>query len=296
MSNEMLMKGMPVKDVNDLTYPVWVEQKLDEVRCRVYLDPATNIVEFDSYAGKPLHNLKQFFGAQFYEFMQDTGIYELDVGVLVNNNFNDSYRWVRSSKGVPPEKLDKATGKIAPALNEAMVRFYLYDMPTRPNVWKTRRVDRNDVCGYLEEAGLCVDIPQGQDAPNAEALLDFFAKQRALGLEGIMVKSYEHKYQRGKHTGSWWKMKPSDTIDGKIVGYTEAVSLEGVPLGRVGSVDVVMDDGSKASPGGFSHALAKDIFDNFDKYRDQWLEFDFMERDRQGGYRHPHFKRFREAK
>ncbi len=296
MSNELLMKGYAPKSIEDLPYPIWAEPKLDEIRCRVWYDLTEHTVKFDSYAGKPLCNLSKEFSAQFYEFMLDSNIYEFDVGVLVNGNFGDSQRWTRSSNGWPKEKLDKQSGRTMPALDVGMVQFYLFDLPTYPNIWKSRRVVREHVTTQLFLADLPFGVIVGKDIHDAVEMHAYFQKCRNDGLEGVMAKTYEHQYKRGKHTGSWFKLKPSDTVDGKIVGYTEAVSKEGAPLGRVGSVDAELEDGSKASPGGFSHALAQDIFENFGKYLGRWLEFDYMERDRQGGYRHPRFHRFREDK
>ena len=291
----LLMKGTAPDDIDKLTYPIWAEPKYDEIRCRVHLDITTNKVMFDSYAGKPLLNLQDEFSELFREFMLDHQVYELDVGVLVNGNFGDSQRWTRS-KGWPKEKVDKQSGRIVPALTKDMVKFYLFDLPTYPNVWRSRVKGRAEMCEVLKSFDLPFEQVLGDDMPNADAVRAYFQRARDAGLEGVMLKTYEHQYRRGKHTGSWFKLKPSDTVDGKIVGMTEAVSKEGVPLGRVGSVDVEVEDGSTASPGGFSHELAADIFQNFNKYRDRWLEFEFMERDRQGGYRHPRFKRFREDK
>lgn len=293
----MLMKGQALKYPSKLAYPVWVEHKLDEIRCRVFLCGKTDGgVAFHSFANKPLHNLDSF-GPRFADFFIELGLTELDMGVLVNGNFNDSYRWVRSSKGAPKESIDKATGKVSPALDVSMVQFVLYDLPESADEFAVRLIDRRQMAERLAETFALPVTNSGGGMAYGEADVRYeFDHVRALGIEGLMIKTLDHKYKRGKHTGSWWKLKPSDTVDGKVVGYTEAVSEAGEPLGRIGSLDVVMEDGSKASPAGFGHALAKDIFENFEKYRDQWLEFDFMEIDRKGGYRHPHFKRFREAK
>ena len=59
---------------------------------------------------------------------------------------------------------------------------------------------------------------------------------------------------------------------------------------------VKVEDGSEASPHGIAHDLGRDMHENPEKYIGQWAEFKYMERDRQGGYRHPVFYRLREAK
>lgn len=110
-----------------------------------------------------------------------------------------------------------------------------------------------------------------------------------------MAKTLDHLYER-KRSFNWMKVKPSDDIDGKIERLNEARSEAGEPLGRVGSVDVMMPDGSVASPAGFPHELGRLMWENPEQYIGQWLTFNYMERDRQGGYRHPTFERFREDK
>lgn len=295
MAGEMLMKGMPLKSTTKLAYPLWAEVKIDECRCRVWLDNGGDI-RFDSYAGKPLHNLYNEFGLEFAKFMKAEGIHELDIGIEVNGNFNDSYRWVRSSSGWPKESVDKKTGKVAPALDDSMVKFYLFDLPLDTAAFAQRMEHRIDAVVKMRRWHLNVSLPQGQMVNSRAELDEWFAWCRLFGREGAMVKTLNHVYRRGKHTGSWWKMKASEAHDGYITGFTEAVSQEGLPLGRVGSVTIKVDDGSVASPAGFDHALAKLIWDNQSEYMGKWLEFEAMEKDRAGGWRHPRFVRFREDK
>lgn len=296
MANEMLMKGMPLKATTKLAFPAWAEVKYDECRCRVWLGGNGDTVHFDSYAGKPLHNLLSEFGHEFKQFMRHEGIHELDIGIEVNGNFNDSYRWVRSSSGWPKESVDKKTGKVAPALDDSMVKFYLFDLPLDTSVFADRKAHRECAVTLLRYWHLNVCIPEGQMVYSREDLDNWFMYCRQAKREGAMVKTLGHRYRRGKHTGDWWKMKPHGEADGKIVKLNEAVSEAGLPLGRVGSADVVMEDGSTASPAGFPHGLGKLMWDNPAAYIGEWLMFGYMERDRAGGYRHPSFDRFREAK
>ena len=295
MANEMLMKGMPLKATTKLAFPAWAEAKYDECRCRVWLTNGGDI-RFDSYAGKPLHNLYNEFGLEFTKFMKAEGIHELDIGIEVNGNFNDSYRWVRSSKGWPQESVDKMTGKVAPALDDSMVKFYLFDLPLDTSVFADRKVHRERAVTLLRYWHLNVHEPEGQMVRDRAELDAWFRHCRRAKREGAMVKTLGHRYRRGKHTGSWWKMKPHDNIDGCITALNEAVSEDGVKLGRVGSVDVVCEDGSKASPAGFPHELGRMMWLYPAKYIGNWIEFGYMERDRAGGYRHPSFNRFREDK
>lgn len=294
-----LMKGETFQDACKLVrgqprfqYPVMVEAKADEIRCRVYKSGGT--VLFESYAGKPLCNLDGF-AVQFQLMMHHAHLTELDVGVLVNGNFNDSYRWVRSAKGFPQEKLDKETGKVAPALTSEMVEFILFDLPESQKPFVDRLPDIDFAASGLRHYGLRCTRPARALAQTPEEVLDWYADFRAKGYEGAMAKTLGHVYTR-RRTFDWMKIKPKETFDGRITGFNEAVSEAGELLGRVGSINVECADGSTASPAGIAHGLGRTLWEDQAQYLGQWIEFSCMERDRQGGYRHPIYDRFREDK
>ena len=296
-----LMKGetfrdalVPVRGGPRFEYPLWVEVKSDEIRCRVHRE--NGVIKFDSYAEKPLANLDGF-ADQFNRLFDWSGWNELDIGVLVNKNFNDSYRWVRSTSGFPQEKLDKKTGKVSPALDDSMVEFLLFDIPEMEGpFWERMELRATVQEGAVLHAGLRMQVPYGAMAHSEQDVWDLYRQYReVLSEEGAMAKTLDHKYER-KRSYNWMKVKPSDDIDGVITKLNEARSEEGEPLGRVGSVDVRMADSSVASPAGFPHELGRLMWENPEQYIGQWLVFNYMERDRQGGYRHPTFERFREDK
>lgn len=295
-----LMKGETFEEACKLVrgkprfeYPIVVEIKADEIRCRVYRAHGGGI-EFESYAGKPLHNLESF-AAQFKLMFDAMGIDELDVGVLVNGNFNDSYRWTRSSKGWPKEKLDKKTGKIAPALTADMVQFIVFDLPGDTREFVNRLPDIDFACRGLVHYGLAATRPLRAVAHSEQEALALYAGYREMGYEGAMGKTYSHLYER-RRTFGWMKIKPKMDFDGVVIGINEATSEAGEPLSRAGSLTVRMADGSTAQPAGIPHGLGRLIWENQAEYLGQWTENECMERDRKGGYRHPIFNRFREDK
>lgn len=293
-----LMKGNVWKDRRDakdrkgnpiVTYPVYVEDKHDEIRCHVQvtdIDPQCPMaykVEFLSYSGKPLANMQRFH-EPFVRLFEATGYREFDLGFEVNGNFNDSYRWVRSTKKLPDDLL------------EAAVKFYIFGLPEATS----------DMLGQLKARYILeVMAPNHTSIPfvvphcihcyNVAGVEAAFNAARERGREGVMVKQMHAKYER-KRTDGWLKMKPEDDADGVIVALHDAISLEGVPLGRTGSVTIKCEDDSEASPHGIPHDLGRDMHNNPEKYIGQWAEFKYMERDRQGGYRHPTFYRLREEK
>lgn len=304
-----LMKGHSYKDRGyTVRFPCIAEVKYDEVRLHVrfiphHIQPAEDRVEFLTYSGKTAFNMESF-APLFLQFFQAAppDMHELDMGVEVNGNFGDSVRWVKSSKGVPQYKLDKKTGTEHPALDASMVRFYLFDLPCSSLVYMhdlpaLSRFDlRNAAASALQHCALSVHIPQNFWCAAPDQLDGHFQNTRALGHEGLMVKSLEHTYQRGKRIDGWLKMKPAEEGDGVIGCFIQAVSEDGTPLGRAGSMVLHLEDGSTATPHGIPHALGKDMWENPHLYIGQWWTFNYMERDRQGGYRHPTVGRRREEK
>lgn len=295
-----LMKGNVWKDRRDakdrkgnpiVTYPVYVEDKHDEIRCHVLVTQTD--VMYLSYAGKPLANMERF-NQTFLTIARGTGWSEFDLGFEVNGNFNDSYRWVRSTRGLPDD------------LKNAPVKFWVFGLPEkRTGGMLHQLLCRLEVARYAAD---WVTVPFGTpfftvcDGPDAVDAA--FLNARSCGLEGVMVKQLHAEYER-KRTDGWLKMKPEDDADGVIVELIEATATVadpersiavGDPLGRIGSVRIRMEDGSEACPHGIAHGLGTDMHQNPEKYLGQWCEFKFMERDRQGGYRHPTFHRLREAK
>lgn len=285
MGTQFLMKGKVYGEhKHKLHYPVRAEVKYDEIR--LHVRRMHGGVEFLSYAGKSLHNLGQW-AEQFDAVMCANGLEHLDVGVEVNNNFDDSYRWVRSSTGIPSN------------LNAGMVKFILFDLPDFGELRFQSRVNHTDrIAEAARAVGLYMWRPEFRVCASEAELDAYFIEVRERGMEGLMVKSMDHLYYSGcgKRIDGWLKMKPEDTADGRIIGINRAVSLEGQPLNRAGSVDVELEDGSTASPAGIPHSLGADMWANPGKYIGQWAEFKYMERDRQGGYRHPSLVRLREAK
>lgn len=299
-----LMKGNVWKDRRDakdrkgnpiVTYPVYVEDKHDEIRCHVKVRECPisgQRVEFLSYAGKPLANMDSF-EQTFITLARGTAYKEFDLGFEVNGNFNDSYRWVRSTKGVPAD------------LKDATFKFLVFGLPNHADTIRAQHWRRQDVANYARDwCSVPFEVPYYVLADSAEWVELAFLDARKRGLEGVMVKQPEHLYER-KRTDGWLKMKPEDEADGVIVELIEATATVadpergiavGDPLGRIGSVRVRMEDGSEACPHGIAHELGRDMYKNPLKYYDEWCEFKFMERDRQGGYRHPTFFRLREAK
>jgi hypothetical protein len=292
MGAELMKGNVWHKRKHKVTYPVFAEVKHDEIRCHIRV---TNIdpqcmqyanVEFLSYAGNALANMEQFRDLAL-TMVAHSGRSEFDCGFEVNGNFNDSYRWVRSTKGLPDN------------LQGARTTFYLFDLPQNSNPYSIRRAA---IVALAKACG--IQYVHGVPCINEDEVDRAFLRYREMGFEGAMVKSGDHLYMRGKRIDGWLKMKPEDDASGVIVKINQAYASKddpdngikaGDPLGRAGSVDVVLADDSKASPHGIAHDLGREMWQHPERFIGETCDFKFMERDRQGGYRHPTWGRFREA-
>lgn len=281
---EKLMKGHTfAKGKKKLTYPASAEVKVDEIRLDVRRSQQ-GLVLMQSYADKPLYNLG-LWASRFGNYMEAFNVQRLDMGVIVNGSFADTYRYVRSKNGVPAE------------LENCEVKFILFDLPDNT---KDRYIDRIQLRRRAVSIMADYDIPAFTPRrliAHCEAdVMALYDEARAGGYEGLMVKSHDHLYEAGKRTNGWLKVKPEDDADALINGVTEATSEAGVPLGRVGSIQGTTEDGQAVSIPGIDHDTGRLWFADPSLIVGQWVEFQYMERDRQGGFRHPRFNRIREAK
>jgi ATP-dependent DNA ligase len=134
-------------------------------------------------------------------------------------------------------------------------------------------------------------------AHSIEELNTLFDKARDNLEEGLVVKDPSLHHRNGKVTGAW-KMKPSDTCDGRIVGF-----VMGTPgLGNAGYVvgfTVELEDGTLCDATGLTQEMmdycttAKGAGGQF-SLLGRYVEVSYMEKTASGSLRHPNFVQFRD--
>lgn len=157
-------------------------------------------------------------------------------------------------------------------------------------------------------------VMESVDVFTEEELQRIYGVRREAGEEGLVVKDPNAIWRRGKKVGQW-KMKPEDTIDGKVVGL-----VWGTPgLGNEGKVigfEVELEDGHVVNACGLTQEQ-KDEFTlkvlgggkttdlsvlsltrpnepvAVNPYEGWAVEVAFMERFKDGSLRHPSFNRWR---
>ena len=131
-------------------------------------------------------------------------------------------------------------------------------------------------------------------------LTKFFDDAREKGEEGLVVKDPGLHVRNGKVTGQW-KMKPSDTCDGKVVGI-----VWGTPgLGNAGKIvgfTVELEDGTLCDATGLTQAQMAECtaqhhasgYGGTCPILGRYCEVSYMEKTRTGSLRHPNFVQFRD--
>lgn len=320
MSNLIVMKGVKYtptrlkKWLNEDGH-VWVDIKRDEFRTLVTIEDG--VVHYGSASGKTEHyNIPHELDSVFLNLCSKWHIQMFDCGFMVNNSFDLTRRTLTAKNkpydltgGTHHSIIDKVTKKQREAgmedtvVHEGSLRLevFLYDLPeenrfpymlpqgicgqTRRDLMQTLTYDAMDWLRTTD--GALIQCVEQLDALFDEAVND--------GHEGMMAKRIGYQWVAGR-TSDWMKVKPEDERDGVIIGWnpgTPGTEFEGL----VGSVIVEFVDGSKASCSGMDKTTRLDMTDYFmTKYLGKIAEVHYMQRDSQGGYRHPNFYRLHPEK
>lgn len=132
-----------------------------------------------------------------------------------------------------------------------------------------------------------------------EEIDQFFETARSTGKEGAVIKDPELPLIHGKRTGQW-KLKPSDTADGRVVGL-----VWGTPgLGNAGKIigfTVELESGVLCDVTGITQAqmdefteAVQDIEPGKHPIKGRYVEIAYMEMTAAGSLRHPSFVQFRD--
>lgn len=300
---------------------VVIQIKRDEIRCVVEIVPCEEVnhkheagvchpsglaVRYTSASGKPLYNLG-CFDQHWLAFSARTGKRKIDCGVSINDSFDLTRRTVMAKtkqydlsgntvNTIAGEKKKDLPHYVGPL--RAM--FWLYDVIDHYGTYADRRRDMAkyamDFPSFLacpetfviESGNSDTVIPQCEiDRAVADVESHF---QQALDCkhEGLMIKRFYHFWEP-RRTTNWMKLKPEAEVDVEIVGYVEG---KGEFAGLVGSLTGRAEDGSTVDFSGFTLELRRAISADFESYLGRWCEVQYMQRDAQGGYRHPRFFRF----
>lgn len=120
---------------------------------------------------------------------------------------------------------------------------------------------------------------------------EVFDAWMAAGLEGVVLKRTESVYRSGKRSRDWLKVKPTKSIDCKILELPR--DGRGKFHGQVGSVVFDIGNGKVGRASGMTDAVRLDMTVNPAKYIGRMAEFSYQLQTKGGHLRHPNFVRMR---
>ena len=262
----------------DWSEKVFMQPKLDGVRCVIQLDKTGKVIAY-SRTGKPwlnirhiLKDLKPWF-AEHPDAILDGELYNHEL----RNDFEQIISLVRTQK---PTAYMRSKSK-------KLVQFHCYDYANGNDVYSQRmqNLSVSDMYSY------CVKyVPTWQVTSNGHANLkhkSFLEKD----YEGSILR-LDTKYQNKRSYGLQ-KFKDFHDAEATIVGY---VPGKGKRTGTLGKFMMQDDKGIEfgCPPGkGYNYKDLTNILNNIGDYIGKRATFTYFERTPAGSYRHPMFKTIR---
>ena len=264
----------------DWSEKVYIQPKLDGVRCVIHLNDKQEIVCF-SRTGKEFHNLDHIKESLDDFFKQSPDIV-LD-GELYNHSLKNDF-----------EKIISLVRKKKPTIHDRieaqeLVQFHCYDyietVMNKPYSYRMSQLVTSDMYSY------CVKYVETSRVRSQDAAQLRHQYNLNNGYEGSILR-LDGPYQC-KRSYNLQKFKDFQDTEATIVGYEEG---KGKREGTLGKFLMQDDDGNKfgCPPGkGYNYKALAKMLKNIHKYMGQRATFTYFERTQYGSYRHPLFKSIR---
>ena len=268
----------------DYSKPVFIQPKLDGVRCVIQYNPKappeeTGITAY-SRTGKEWKNINHIL-EQLKPFFRKYPNVILD-GELYNHDFKDDFEsiisMVRKTKPTDEDRSKSAEN----------VQFHCYDIIDEELKFEHRIEFVNQALMLLGDSIHTVDttlVEEGDEQALHEENLD-------KGYEGSIVRTND-TYQC-KRSHNLRKFKDFSDAEATIIGYLDG---KGKRTGTLGKFIMQDDEGIEfgCPPGkGYTYKDLADMLDNISDYIGQRATFTFFESTKAGSYRHPLFKCIRD--
>lgn len=315
MSDLIVMKGVRFTEKRLRQWlksdgKVWADIKRDEFRCFAEILGTTPSAGgyglFFTASGKGQHaNIPNAVHDLFVDIATEYGIGAIDCGLMVSDSFDLTRRTLKTNRvydltgSTHHTILDKVTKAERESGAEDVtvhsgplrLRVYLYDLPEHPGTFEERRRILRLLAAQNPE---WLAVPEGEWVNSVEQARDCIEESIGAGHEGMMFKRANYEWLPTRTT-DWMKGKLKDERDGEIVGFIPGkvgTEFEGL----IGSVSIRFVDGSTADASGMSLPVRRDMTENPDRYIGKIAAMTFMQRDTQGGYRHPVYQKLHEDK
>ena len=272
MMKPMLAHKFDIKRV-DYSEPVYIQPKLDGVRCLFTKDGAF------SRTGKQFMNVAHIH-AELIPFFQQQPDVVLD-GELYNhklkNDFEKIISLVRKQKPTADDRLEA----------RQLVQFHVYDYfdGVMYDNYEQRMHQLNCVNFYSKSIK---HVPSYKVNKHEEALNMHHDGFLADGYEGSILR-LNGLYKHGR-SYDLMKFKDFSDTEATIIGYETG---KGKREGTIGKFLMQDDEGVKfgCPPGkGYNYKDLANILDNIGDYIGKRATFTYFQRTQAGSYRHPLFK------
>lgn len=157
-------------------------------------------------------------------------------GSLVKNVKSD--RWILDGEITVPGGLSKLIGRnteddlrIRILSKKLPATFHIFDIMeyNGENLLKHPLLERKRTLLAAVRAEEHLQIVPFKKVDNS-SLKEHFKEYTDMGYEGAVLKNLQSKYEQGKRTGQWIKIKREDTVDVYIIGATKS---ESIPFGAL---------------------------------------------------------------
>ena len=275
------MLAYPVsKKPIDYTKPVYMQPKLDGVRCVIQYEkrtqPREDVVVAYSRTGKEWKNIQHIL-AELKPFFQKYPDVILD-GELYNHDLRDDFEkiisLVRKQKPTEEQRLEASK----------LTQFHCYDIIDEKLPFDQRIEFVNESLMLLGDSIYTVyttKVEEDQANIQHQANLDE-------GYEGSILRTNDTYACKRSH--NLRKFKDFSDKEATIVGYLDG---KGKRKGTLGKFIMQDDEGIEFSctPGkGYNYKDLANMLSNIHDYIGKRATFTFFERTKAGSYRHPLFK------
>ena len=281
------MLAYPVSDKPiDYTKPVFMQPKLDGVRCVIQAErdfPGTNLasvtVKAYSRTGKEWKNIDHILYNLRPWFILNPDVI-LD-GELYNHDFKDDFEqiisMVRKTKPTAEDKLKSAEN----------VQFHCYDIIDETKTFE----ERNKFITQAVPRNHCIKhVTTDRVYKHEEALNIHHDSNLANGYEGSILRTNDVYSCKRSH--NLRKFKDFSDAEALIVGWVEGV---GKRKGTIGKFMAQDEDGNLfGMPVMDKFKYLQDNFKKMQSYVGKTATFTYFERTKANSYRHPLFKCIRD--
>ena len=273
------MLAYPVSDKPiDYTKPVFIQPKLDGVRCLIQYDEG-KVVAY-SRTGKVWQNIEHIT-LNLYKFFDKNPNVILD-GELYNHDFRNDFESIISM--VRKTKPDWR-GRLESHEN---VQFHCYDIVDETQSFQ----NRNKFIELTLPQSYCVKHVDTNMVFREDDAKVYHRRNKDAGYEGSIVRTND-TYQC-KRSHNLRKFKDFSDAEAIIEGYVEG---KGKRKGTLGKFLMVDADGVRfgCPPGkGYNYKDLTVMLKNVDDYIGKLATFTYFERTKANSYRHPLFKCIRD--